>query len=90
MSDQTSKHSSQCQDQLLLLEASLIDLTDQTYKLIDRLSNVMTDAEPRVNEDKDKEKGIKLVPFAQQIKVAAEKIYTLTNLIKDAQSRIEC
>jgi len=88
MSDQTSKHSSQCQDQLLLLEASLIDLTDHTYKLIDRLSNVMTDAKPRVNEEKVEK--ITLVPFAQQIKVVAEKIYTLTNLIKDAQSRIEC
>ena len=87
MSDQTSKHS-QCQDQLILLESSLVDLTDQTHKLIDRLSNVMTDAKPRVNEDKEKE--IKLVPFAQNIKTATEKIYTLTNLIKDAQSRIEC
>jgi len=88
MSDQTSKHSSQCQDQLLLLEASLIDLTDQTYKLIDRLSNVITEAKPNLNEEKVEK--ITLVPFAQQIKVVAEKIYTLTNLIKDAQSRIEC
>lgn len=87
MSDQTSKHS-QCQDQLILLESLLVDLTDQTHKLIDRLSNVMTDAKPRVNEEKVEK--ITLVPFAQQIKVAAEKIYTLTNLIKDAQSRIEC
>ena len=88
MSDQTSKHSSQCQDQLLLLEDSLIDLTDHTYKLIDRLSNVMTGANPRVNEEKVEK--ITLVPLAQQIKTATEKIYTLTNLIKDAQSRIEC
>lgn len=87
MSDQTSKHS-QCQDQLILLESSLVDLTDQTHKLIDRLSNVMTDAKPRVNEEKVEK--ITLVPLAQQIKTATEKIYTLTNLIKDAQSRIEC
>lgn len=87
MSDQISKHS-QCQDQLILLESSLVDLTDQTYKLIDRLSNVMTDAKPRVNEEKVEK--ITLVPFAQNIKTATEKIYTLTNLIKDAQSRIEC
>ena len=87
MSDQISKHS-QCQDQLILLESALVSLTDQAYKLIDRLSNVMTDANPRVNEDKEKE--IKLVPFAQNIKTATEKIYTLTNLITDAQSRIEC
>lgn len=87
MSDQISKHS-QCQDQLILLESSLVDLTDQTHKLIDRLSNVITDANPRVNEEKVEK--ITLVPLAQQIKTATEKIYTLTNLIKDAQSRIEC
>lgn len=87
MSDQISKHS-QCQDQLILLESALVSLTDQAYKLIERLSNVMTEAKPIVNEDKEKE--IKLVPFAQNIKTATEKIYTLTNLIKDAQSRIEC
>ena len=48
----------------------------------------MTDANPRVNEEKVEK--ITLVPLAQQIKTATEKIYTLTNLIKYAQSRIEC